>query len=169
MRLNLGCGNKRREGYVGADLYPCDALQVRCDITKPLPFRDGSVDAVWMDNVIEHVPDIPALMKELVRVCKSGAEIEMVTPHFSSLASWIDPTHVHHLAYCSFEHFESESVAHYIGGNLRIARRKLSFGGGLMGLMGRLLFKLSPGRYEAKWCFIFRASTLRVTLRVEKS
>lgn len=167
MKLNLGCGNKRKEGYVGVDLFPCEALDLRCDITGRLPFADGSVEAVWMDNVIEHVIDIPALMKELVRVCRNGAGIEIVTPHFSSIASWEDPTHVHHLAYGSFAHFEQEAVAHYIGGGLKIEKRRLSFGG-ILGLIGRLIFGISPAAYEKHFCFVFRASSLRVTLRVEK-
>jgi SAM-dependent methyltransferase len=168
LRLNLGCGNKRKEGHLGVDLYPCEALEVRADITGTLPFADNSVDGVWMDNVIEHILDVPALMKELVRVCRDGAEITMITPHFSSIASWADPTHVHHFAYVSFEHFEQPGVAHYIGGGLKIVHRKLSFVGGPLGLIGKLIFKLTPWHYESQWCYMFRASTLTIALRVVK-
>lgn len=28
MKLNLGCGNKRREGFIGVDRYPCDAVDI---------------------------------------------------------------------------------------------------------------------------------------------
>ena len=168
MKLNLGCGNKRRKGFLGVDLFPCEALQVRADITGRLPFGDGSIDAVHLDNVIEHVPDIPGLMREIARVCRSGAEVTMITPHFTALASWRDPTHVHHLSYFSFDHFAKEDVAHYTGGGFEIVTRRLSFGGGILGVIGRFLCWLSPRRYESKYCFVFRASTLRFTLRVLK-
>ena len=168
MRLNLGCGNKRRDGFVGVDLYPCEAAEVRADITGALPFKDDSIQAVHLDNVIEHIPDISKIMAEIARICTNGAEVTMITPHFTSLASWRDPTHVHHLSYFSFDHFAKADVAHYTGGGFEIAERKLSFGGGLMGLMGRFLCWMSPKAYERKWCFIFRASTLRFTLRVAK-
>lgn len=168
MKLNLGCGHQRKEGYIGVDLYPCPGADVLCDLTRPLPFADSSVDEILLDNVIEHIPDIPALMRELIRIGKPDAGIFLITPHFTSLSSWRDPTHVHHLAYGSFNHFEKPVASHYVGGGVKIVNRKLSFSGGVMGLCGRLIFKLSPSRYEEKWCFIFRASTLRFELRVTK-
>lgn len=167
MRLNLGCGNKRREGFVGVDRYPCEAADLLCDLGKPLPFATSSVDELHLDNVIEHVRDIPALMREIVRVAKPGARVTVVTPHFSSLASWRDPTHVHHLAWSSMEHFEKPSTAHYVGGGLATVSRRLSFGGGL-GLVGRAIFAISPDAWEKSFAFVFRASTLTFELRVEK-
>jgi len=168
VKLNLGCGNKQREGFIGVDRYPCAAANVLCDVTKRLPFRDNTIEAVYMDNVIEHILDIPALMQEIVRIAKCGARVTVVTPHFSALASWRDPTHVHHLSYFSFDHFAKSSTRHYVGGGLKVVRRKLSFGGGLLGLTGRLIFLLSPEAYEKKFCFIFRASTLTFELKVVK-
>ncbi len=168
MRLNLGCGNKKRNGFIGVDRYPCDAADLICNLTKILPFADDSVGAVYMDNVVEHIPDIPALLGELVRISKHGAQFTIITPHFTSLASWKDPTHVHHLSYFSFDHLEKSSVAHYMGGGIKVVSRRLSFGGGIFGLLGRSFFKLSPEFYEKKLCFILRASTLEFALEVKK-
>ncbi len=167
MKLNLGCGNKAKEGYIGVDGFPCDAADILTNLEKPLPFGDSSVEHIYLDNVIEHIHDIPAFMKELHRICTNDAEIDIITPHFASLSSWKDPTHIHHLSYFSFDHFEKSGVAHYIGGGFNVTRRKLSFGG-LMGNIGRLIYKLSPKRYEETWCFIFRPGTLYFTLTVQK-
>lgn len=164
--LNLGCGNKAVAGYLGVDRYPCAAANVLCDLSRPLPFRDNSVDGFLLDNVIEHVYDIPALMMEIARTGKQGAKVIVITPHFTSLSSWKDPTHVHHLSYFSFDHFGKDSVSHYVGRGLRVVSRRLSFGGGILGLIGRMLFALSPEHYEKKYCFIFRASTLHFELEV---
>lgn len=166
IRLNLGCGNKRAAGYIGVDRYPCSAVNVLCDLGHSLPFRNDSVDEFILDNVIEHLADIPALMMEIARTGKRGAKVTIITPHFTSLSSWKDPTHVHHLSYFSFDHFEKASVSHYVGNGLRVASRRLSFGGGLFGLIGRMLFALSPEAYEKKYCFMFRASTLYFELEV---
>lgn len=168
MKVNLGCGNRRVDGYAGLDRHPCGGADVLGDLVRGLPFRDDSVSAFLLDNVIEHIPDIPALMAEIVRTGRHGARIIILTPHFTSLSSWKDPTHIHHLSYFSFDHFEQRSVQHYMGKGLRVVRRELSFGGGLMGLVGRLLFRLSPEGYERKHCFVFRASTLRFELEVVK-
>lgn len=168
IRLNLGCGNKLRDNFFGVDRFACTGADVLCDLTRLLPFADSSVDEFFLDNVVEHIQDIPALVAELVRVGKPGARVTIITPHFTSLSSWRDPTHVHHLSYFSFDHFGKPSTAHYIGGGLRVVERHLSFGGGLGGIIGRLLFRISPDKYERKYCFVFRASTLRFELEVVK-
>lgn len=168
-KINLGCGNKKKEGFIGVDKFPCDAVDKIADIEKPLPFESSSVDEVWMDNVIEHIKDIPQLMKELHRICKNEAQITIITPHFSSAGSWRDPTHVHHLSYFSMDHFESKEVAHYTGGGFEVSKKELSFGGGgPFTRIGKLLFKINPKKYEQKWCFIFRAGTVRYYLNVLK-
>jgi SAM-dependent methyltransferase len=168
MKLNLGCGNKIIDGFLGVDRYRCDAAGVLCDITKSIPFADSSIEEIYLDNVIEHIPDIPSLMCEIFRIAEPGAKVTIITPHFTSLASWNDPTHLHHLTFFSFDHFTKKSVAHYIGGGFEIIRRRLSFGGGILGLLGRLIFSISPDIYERKFCFIFRASTLMCELQVIK-
>ncbi len=167
MKLNLGCGNKRKDGFLGVDLFPCQAVDVLADLSAPLPFQEGSIEEIWLDNVIEHIHDIPALMRELHRICRPGAKITIITPHFASLSSWRDPTHVHHLSLFSMEHFEKKGVAHYTGGGFRVVRRKLSFGG-LLGNLGRLIYLLSPTEYEKNWCFMLRPGTLTFEIEVNK-
>lgn len=168
MKINLGCGDKIRPGFIGVDRYACEAAQVLCDLDRPLPFRDSSVQGAHLDNVIEHVADIALLMQELVRISRHGAILTIITPHFSSLASWRDPTHRYHLSYFSMDHFEGKYLRAGLNGRVVVTRRRLSFGGGLLGILGRLCFALSPELYERKACFVLRASTLHFELRVEK-
>lgn len=167
MKLNIGCGNKVVNGYIGVDKFQCEAAEYICDIeNEKLPFEDNTVEDIILDNVIEHFQDIPTVINELVRVSSKGAVIKIITPHFSSLDSWMDPTHVHHLSYFSFDHFELDSVSHYVGKGVKVKNRKLSFGGGILGLIARLVFKINPRKYEEKYCFIFRASTLTFGIEV---
>lgn len=166
IRLNLGCGNKDRPGFIGVDRYPCDAARLLCDLGGRLPFREQSVAAVHLDNVIEHVADIPRLMREIARVCRPGARVTVLTPHFSAQASWRDPTHVHHLSWFSMDHFTKELSRHYAGGGYRLVGRRLSFVGGPLGLIARTLFWISAESYEKHFCFVFRASTLWFELEV---
>jgi len=168
MKLNIGAGHKIKEGYLGIDLYKAKAVDLICDISKVLPFKDNSMEEIYMDNVIEHILDIPSLISELVRIGKNNAKMTIITPHFTSLSSWKDPSHYHHLSYFSFDHFEKTSTKHYIGKGIKLKARKLSFSGGLMGLVGRFLFYINPETYEKKFCFMFRASTLTFELEVVK-
>ncbi len=149
MKLNIGCGNKKIDGYIGVDKFQCDAADYICDIENDrLPFEDSSVNGIILDNVIEHFYDISKVINELVRVSEKGTVIKIITPHFSSLSSWIDPTHIHHLSYFSFDHFEKDSVAHYVGKGIKVKDKKLSFGGGVFGLLARVIFKINPHKYE---------------------
>lgn len=169
MRLNLGCGNKRKEGFLGVDRFPCEAADLRCDLERTLPFRDNSIDAVLLDNVVEHLGDFLQFMRELGRICRDGATISIVTPHFTSWDSWRDPTHRHHFSYFSMDHFARGWIGSYGGCRLVVERRHLSFSGGLLGLTGRLLFTLSPRLWEKKLCFVLRGGTLYFDLKVVKS
>jgi ubiquinone/menaquinone biosynthesis C-methylase UbiE len=167
MKLNLGCGNKKKAGFIGVDFFNCEAVDVVADLTNKLPFEDSSIDEVWMDNFIEHIQDIPRLMKEIQRICKKGALVTIFTPHFASADSWRDPTHVHHLSYFSMDHFEKKGVQHYTGGGFKVLERRISFGG-VLGNIGRLLCKVNPRKYESTWCFIFRPGTLKFIMVVDK-
>jgi SAM-dependent methyltransferase len=169
MKLNLGCGNNVYEAFIGVDRYPCAGARVLCDLTGTLPFRDSSVDEMLLQHVVEHILDIAALMREVVRIGKPGARVRVVTPHFSSLGSWKDPTHIHHLSYFSMDHFEKPSAVHYTGGGLVVEARRLSFSHNLLGAVGRLLFRWSPLHYEKHFCFVFRARSLEFDLRVIKN
>ena len=168
MKLNLGCGNKKKPGFIGVDSFDCEAVDVIAELTtNKLPFEDSSIDEIWMDNVIEHIQDIPSLMKEIQRISKNGALVTIFTPHFASADSWRDPTHVHHLSCFSMNHFEKKGVQHYTGGGFNCLEIKLSFGG-VLGNIGRLIFKMSPRKYESTWCFIFRPGTLKFVMVVDK-
>ena len=44
LKLNLGCGDKKHEGFVNVDLH--GDPDVRCDLSQfPWPFEDSSADA----------------------------------------------------------------------------------------------------------------------------
>jgi len=101
---------------------------VVCDLTAPLPCLDASVDEIWPDNVIEHVLAIPASMREMARIGKTGALVTVRTPHDSSVASWRDPTHARQLPYSSFEHADEPATRHYAGVDRRLERSRPSFG-----------------------------------------
>lgn len=164
MKLNIGCGEVRRDGWLNIDKYDSGQQDLIGDVEGHIDLPDACADEILLDNVIEHVESIPAAMREIRRLLKPGARVTLMTPHYTSSSSWRDPTHRWHLSAQSFDMFCRERNAHYLGGKLfRTVERKLSFGGGL-GLIGRLLAALSLETYEKRFCFIFPASTLTVVL-----
>ncbi|MDP2751494.1 MAG: tetratricopeptide repeat protein [Rhodocyclaceae bacterium] len=99
IRLNLGCGAKKREGWVNVDAAPSCQPDVVCDLEKtPWPWADDAVEAVELIHVLEHLGQSPSvflsIMKELWRVCCDGASVHIVVPHPRSDFFLGDPTHV---------------------------------------------------------------------------
>ena len=71
--LDVGCDQKTLQRfvdgrYVGVDL--AGAPDLRCDVERPLPFRDGCFDCVTAFDVLEHVDAIHFTLGELCRVSR---------------------------------------------------------------------------------------------------
>ena len=109
--LDIGCGSGRHTGefyrlegvrVTGADLNPKDLEQARerlrlhdrlrehgggvwslaaADATC-LPFGDARFDLVVCSEVLEHIPDQQAAMRELIRVLKSGGQLVVSVPRY---------------------------------------------------------------------------------------
>ena len=62
--------------------------------TENLPFDDNSVDYVMAHHILEHLGDgFFHCLKEIYRVCKHGAIIDVRVPHPRHDTFLIDPTH----------------------------------------------------------------------------
>ena len=87
----LDVGGARRRGrfrppagtqWVVADLAgDCD---VRADVVA-LPFRSGTFDAVKATEVLEHVPDPAAALRECARVLQAGGHLVATAPFLERL------------------------------------------------------------------------------------
>jgi len=86
MKLNLGCGDEIREGFLNVDIRKHGGVDVVCDV-RGLPFRDGSADEILASDIIEHIPwrEVRAVLGEWRRVLKGGGRLEMRTPNLEGL------------------------------------------------------------------------------------
>ena len=99
MKLNMGCGYDKRDGFVNVDVSPVCEPDLVCDLESlPWPWDDNSVDQVVFRHSLEHLGRDPrtflGMMKELYRVCRNGARIEITVPHPRHDDFINDPTHV---------------------------------------------------------------------------
>jgi SAM-dependent methyltransferase len=82
--LELGCGANKREGFFGIDIAPGPAVDLVLDIEREaLPFADSSIERVYSSHTFEHLeaPGSPIqTLREIMRVAKHGAEVEIWTP-----------------------------------------------------------------------------------------
>jgi SAM-dependent methyltransferase len=62
------------------------------DVAEPLPLEDASFDGVVMKDLLEHVPDPVALVKEVRRVLRPGGRVFASSPDAQRWV-WDDYTH----------------------------------------------------------------------------
>jgi SAM-dependent methyltransferase len=87
IKLNLGCGDDIKKGYINVDLFSPEA-ELKWDLNKlPYPFKTNSVDEIMMIHVLEHVNDPCAVVEELIRISKPDAKIIIEVPHYNHSAS----------------------------------------------------------------------------------
>ena len=85
VKLNLGCGTDYKKGWINIDNNSdnnIEKLDLNWDLTKPLPFKDNSVDFIFNEHFIEHltVEEGQAAVKDMMRVLKPGGVIRIATP-----------------------------------------------------------------------------------------
>jgi predicted SAM-dependent methyltransferase len=84
MKINLGSGDRFYEGYLNVDINPnAPKVDIIADISKPLPFRDESIDAVMASHSLEHLSYVivPDVLKDWHRVLKKGGLIDIKVPN----------------------------------------------------------------------------------------
>ena len=79
MKLYLGSGKDRKEGWTHVDKFPFPGVDVVADL-EDLPFKDGSFAGVTCDQVLEHVERPNDICRELVRITKPGGFIHAASP-----------------------------------------------------------------------------------------
>ena len=84
--LNLGCGNFFFPEWTNTDISPRKSV-VRWDLRRALPWRNDSFDATYSSHVLEHLTpdDGLALLKEQLRVLKSGGVCRVVVPDLETI------------------------------------------------------------------------------------
>lgn len=96
MKLNIGSGYKRYPGFLNVDHDPLVKPDILADLENlKLDIPDSSVEYVMAHHVLEHIgPGFFNLMKEIYRVSKDGAILDIAAPHHRSEIYFMDPTHV---------------------------------------------------------------------------
>lgn len=106
LRLNLGCCDRRIDGYLGIDRVAGPAVDRVVDLSQPWPFENDSVSEILAHDVIEHLPDKILSMNEIHRVLVMGGRVDIVVPTTDGRGAWQDPTHVSFWNRNSFWYFE---------------------------------------------------------------
>jgi len=92
IKLNLGSGDVRFDGFVNVDLYDTTA-DIQADICNT-PFHDGTVSEIKCIQVIEHVPYNKSedIFREIYRLLEPSGFADIETPDIDVIAKRIVDT-----------------------------------------------------------------------------
>jgi len=93
IQLDLGCGPTKPNGFIGVDRFALPRVDIVANLDCSLPFRDDSVDLLFASHSLEHVSDLMAVIKEIYRVCKHGAQVCIVAPYYQQGLNLANPYH----------------------------------------------------------------------------
>ncbi|WP_137937967.1 methyltransferase domain-containing protein [Chitinivorax sp. B] len=184
IKLNVGGGTTRRDGYFNIDLVALPEVDIVADLNAPLSLLpDNCVSAVYTSHVLEHVTNLLGLMEELHRVCRPDAMLEIIVPHFSSPLYYSDPTHVRPWGIYTIGYFMDREdqigrkvPSYYSQARFKLLERRLVFS--RSNLFDRLLVPAlravlnrwfaAMEVYERRWAWIYPALEIRMMVTPKK-
>lgn len=112
IKLNVGCGDKKENGWVGMDRRKLKCVDIVHDIEDtPWPLKDNSCRVVGMFNILGHLDParVFEVMNEVWRVTKPEGQVFISVPYFSSYLAFEDPSLRRGYTESSFLYFDSTS------------------------------------------------------------
>ena len=106
--LHAGSGKDFRPDCLNVDINPAMNPDLTLDLSQPLEpsakyptirfgevsLKPGSVTRITAFELLEHVRDLPALMRNFLDLLCDGGELHISVPYDLSHGAWQDPTHV---------------------------------------------------------------------------
>lgn len=119
IRLDIGCGASKQQGFVGMDIQDLPGVDIHHDFLRfPWPLPDESCIMAMASHVLEHIPPVvwsedkgtqfPLLlfMDEVWRVLKYDAKFMVALPYAGTARFWQDPTHINGMTELTFSYFD---------------------------------------------------------------
>lgn len=110
MKLDIACGQNKREGFKGVDIFAGKGVDFVWDLEQYpwQPFADDSIEEINISHYAEHTKDLMKFMDEVWRICEDGAKITILGPYYTSIRCWQDPTHVRALSEATWLYFQKD-------------------------------------------------------------
>ena len=95
LKLDLGCGQNKRDGFIGVDRREFPGVDVVAELKERWPWGDSSVEEIHASHVLEHFTGCERvhIFNEMYRVLIPGGKASIITPHWCSTRAYGDFTH----------------------------------------------------------------------------
>lgn len=174
IKLNLGCGERKKSGYINIDWKSELNPEVVHDLNAvPYPFADNFADLIEADHILEHLDRPFFIMRELHRILKPGGSLKIKVPHFSRGFAHAEHIHGFDVTFPFYfnKNFAQEAFASAGRSEFRLEKMRLrwhafpyllkraGYGWLTMAALTVLdkffsfLANLSPGFCSRLWCF----------------
>ena len=176
MKLNLGCGNNYKTGWINTDINKQVKAEYYFDLGKDkFPFKDNSFNLIEAKMVFEHLKNYNErlfFLKEIYRIGNNNCKINLSVPHFSSITAYSDIQHVAGFSSKSLDYFSIHDSNYYGEGlGLFEIKSKIIFNHiwrilGFNKIINRSVWLKKI--YEIYFPFIFTADEVRFELIIIK-
>lgn len=98
LKIDFGCGSRKKEGFYGVDILAMDGVDLVLDLGDPKlawPWPDNSVREAHCSHFLEHL-EVKArthFLNELHRVLIPGGTATIIVPYWASSRAYGDITH----------------------------------------------------------------------------
>ncbi len=82
IKIELGCGRTKQEGYIGVDRFDMPGVDVVADLNSKFPFDDDSIDEIWACHSLEHLEDLSHVFSEIYRIIKNKGIVRILAPYY---------------------------------------------------------------------------------------
>jgi SAM-dependent methyltransferase len=168
-KLNLGCGEFKKPGYVNLDIEGRGDPDVIHDLNdQPFPFEDGAFDLIESSHNLEHLSDPFKTMVEMHRLLAPGGKLHIKVPHFSRGFTHADHRRGFDVSFAYY--FNPAFSSGYTGTTFELEKLRLVWYGQpymkakflsppvhrtlmVLGTVFDMLANLSPAFCSRIWCF----------------
>lgn len=166
-KLVIGAAGKKDPAAITLDIDPRHHPDVLHDLNKtPWPFKDDRFETIICHHVLEHLCDLPPVMRELHRICGPRGFIYIETPHYSS---WManSPEHKMRFSYFSLDSYIADKPKNWLNTDFKFAllERRITFHRAYRRYFLQRLWNRFPFAYERFWTYLFPAEHLIFKIR----
>lgn len=94
LKLHLGCGEKRIEGYKNIDIRYLPGVDIVDNIKSLKSFKEQSVDIIYASHVLEHFGrwEYMSVLKRWFELIKPGGILRLAVPDFQQVVTFYQKT-----------------------------------------------------------------------------